>query len=95
MKSETFYYLLVKKPRRAQRSRDFGLRSVGVCAAYPSFDKTFLKFYRGHREKQYLSVLSASWYEKLGFGCFFMFIYEPQFMADSVVNYLVGIDNSE
>ncbi len=25
-----------------------------------------------------------SWYEKLGFGCFFMFIYERQFMADSV-----------
>ncbi len=26
-------------------SRNFGLRSVGVCAAYPSFHKTFLKFY--------------------------------------------------
>ncbi len=26
-------------------SRNFGLRSVRVCVAYPSFDKTFLKFY--------------------------------------------------
>ncbi len=26
-------------------SRNFGLRSVGVCEAYPSFDKTFSKFF--------------------------------------------------
>ncbi len=40
---------------------------------------------RGHGENQQLSVRSVSWYEKLGFGCFFN---ERQFMADSVVNFL-------
>jgi hypothetical protein len=25
-------------------NRNFGLRSGGVCEAYPSFDKTFIKF---------------------------------------------------
>ncbi len=32
------------KPLSAFINRDFGLRSVGVCFAYPSFDKTFIKF---------------------------------------------------
>ncbi len=32
-----------------QISRNFGLRSVGVCSAYPSFDKPFLKVYADER----------------------------------------------
>ncbi len=32
--------------RMTRINRNFGLRSVGVCFAYPSFDKTFLKFFR-------------------------------------------------
>jgi hypothetical protein len=41
--------------------------------------------HRAHREKLHRSVL---WYEKVGDLYFFMFIYEPQFIADSVVDYL-------
>ncbi len=40
--------------------------------------------HRRHREKRLLSVL---WYERVGYRYSFMFIYEPQFIADSVVNY--------
>jgi hypothetical protein len=43
----------------------------------------------GTEQKQQLSVPSVFWYEKLRYQCFFMFIYEPQFIADSVVDYLV------
>ncbi len=33
------------RTRMTRINRNFGLRSVGVCFAYPSFDKTFLKFF--------------------------------------------------
>jgi hypothetical protein len=37
------------KYNEPQISRNFGLRSVGVCEAYPSFDKPFLKIYADER----------------------------------------------
>ncbi len=37
------------KNMEPQISRNFGLRSVGVCFAYPSFDKPFLKVYADER----------------------------------------------
>ncbi len=47
-------YKIVEKYNEPQISRNFGLRSVGVCEAYPSFDKPFLKVYAD--ERRYASV---------------------------------------
>jgi 5-methylthioadenosine/S-adenosylhomocysteine deaminase len=45
-------------------SRNFGLRSAGVCEAYPSFDKTFIKFFEGLNEDSETKLKSRKKFTK-------------------------------
>ncbi len=76
-----------------QISRNFGLRSVGVCEAYPSFDKTFIKFF----DKPFLKVYAderryivatdyiKTTHRKVGYELWFIDNNEKASVADSFI----------
>ena len=56
--------IMVQKYNEPQISRNFGLRSVGVCFAYPSFDKPFLKVYADERRYIHVTGFGATTHRK-------------------------------
>jgi hypothetical protein len=67
-------------------------KSVLICKICGfSFESSSLKNNRDHivhGEKLHRSVLSVYWYERVGYRYSFVFIYEPRFITDSVVEKL-------